>query len=91
LDLAVFRILQESLTNVLKHARPPRADICVHVGPDAVELDVRDVGGRTAEGNPAGRGLAGMRERAALYGGELTVGPAADGGYRVHARLPVPR
>jgi signal transduction histidine kinase len=91
LDLAIFRILQESLTNVLKHARPPRAEVCVAVGPDAVELDVHDLGSRPGGDNPAGRGLAGMRERAGLYGGELSVGPDRDGGYRVHARLPVPR
>lgn len=91
LGLAAFRILQESLTNVLKHARPPCAEVVVDVGPDAVELDVHDDGNRPGDGNPAGRGLAGMRERAALYGGDLMVGPDPSGGYRVHARLPVPR
>jgi signal transduction histidine kinase len=91
LDLAIFRILQETLTNVLKHARPPRAEVCVAVGPDMVELDVHDRGSRPGGENPSGRGLAGMRERTALYGGELSVGPDPDGGYRVHARLPVPR
>jgi signal transduction histidine kinase len=91
LGLAVFRILQESLTNVLRHARPPRAEVLVDVGPDAIELDVHDAGEQQSDGNPAGRGLAGMRERAGLYGGELRVGPDPAGGYRVHARLPVPR
>jgi signal transduction histidine kinase len=91
LDLAAFRILQESLTNVLKHARPPAAEVCLTYCPDRIELEVRDHGLATTEGSPPGRGLAGMRARAGLYGGELTAGPSPDGGYRVRARLPVPR
>jgi signal transduction histidine kinase len=89
IDLAAFRILQESLTNVLKHARPPRAHIGVCYGPDAVVLEVLDEGRAAVERNPAGRGLAGMRERVSVYGGELAFGPTADGGYLVRARLPV--
>jgi signal transduction histidine kinase len=88
-DLAAFRIVQESLTNVLKHARPPKAEVCIRYAPGAVELDVRDEGRAPHETNPAGRGLAGMRERASLYDGELDAGPTADGGFRVRARLPV--
>lgn len=89
-ELAAFRILQESLTNVLKHARPPRARICLSYAPGAVEVEVRDDGRSPQDANPAGRGLSGMRQRVGLYDGELEVGPMADGGFRVHARLPVP-
>lgn len=89
-ELAAYRILQESLTNVLKHARPPRAHICLAYAPGAVELEVRDDGRSPHDANPAGRGLSGMRQRVDLYDGELEVGPTAEGGFRVHARLPVP-
>jgi signal transduction histidine kinase len=88
-DLAAFRILQESLTNVLKHARPPRARVQIGYEPDAVVLEVVDEGLRSDGENPRGRGLAGMRERASLYGGVLEVGPRREGGYRVRARLPL--
>jgi signal transduction histidine kinase len=89
LDLAAFRILQESLTNVLKHARPPRADVLIGYERDTVVVEVHDRGAAGAASVPGGRGLAGMRERAALYGGELQVGPRSDGGYSVRARLPI--
>jgi signal transduction histidine kinase len=89
-DLAAFRIVQEALTNVLKHARPPRAHIEVAYEPDAVVLAVRDEGRGAAGAHPGGRGIPGMRERVALYGGELELGPAPGGGYAVRARLPVP-
>jgi signal transduction histidine kinase len=90
IDLAVFRIVQEALTNVLKHARPPRAEVCLRYAADGVELEVRDHGQGPPTANPVGRGLTGMRERADLYGGELVAGPAPGGGYRVRARVPVP-
>jgi signal transduction histidine kinase len=89
LDLAAYRILQESLTNVLKHAQPPCADVLIAYERDTVVVEVHDRGATRAEPRPGGRGLTGMRERAALYGGELQVGPRADGGYSVRARLPV--
>lgn len=89
LDLAAFRILQESLTNVLKHAQPPRADVLIAYAPDQLTLQVRDHGTRPPQPAPDGRGLAGMRERARLYGGTLHAGPRADGGYTVCARLPI--
>lgn len=91
LDLAAFRILQEALTNVLKHASPPSADVTVTYAADSLDLEVRDHGGGPAPGAPAhegGRGLAGMRERARLYDGEFESGPCPDG-YRVRARLPL--
>jgi signal transduction histidine kinase len=90
IDLAAFRILQEALTNVLKHARPPRAHVHVAYEPDAVVLEVRDEGRDGHGSSPGGRGLLGMRERVALYGGLLELGPQPGGGYLVWARLPVP-
>jgi signal transduction histidine kinase len=87
-DLAAFRILQESLTNVLKHARPPKAFVSVSYQRDAVIVEVLDQGAHPAVANASGRGLAGMRERVALYGGELDLGPRPEGGFGVRARLP---
>jgi signal transduction histidine kinase len=90
-DLSAFRIVQEALTNTLRHARATRAEVTVRYGDGAVELEVRDDGrGSTgAEANGTGRGLVGMRERAVLLGGTLEAGPMPGGGYRVHARLPL--
>jgi signal transduction histidine kinase len=90
-DLTAFRILQESLTNVLKHARPPRAAVSVDYGTDAVAVEVVDRGESRARVNAAGCGLAGMRERVALYDGDLDVGPRPEGGFLVWARLPLRR
>jgi signal transduction histidine kinase len=89
LDLAAFRILQEALTNVLKHAAPPCADVVVAYREDGVGLEVRDRGAEAVAAAGDGRGLAGMRERARLYGGELHAGPCRGGGYAVRAWLPV--
>ena len=90
-DLAAYRILQEALTNVLRHARATSANIRISYGPSAIELEVTDDGigpptdGRTIEGH----GLQGMQERAALLGGEVTCGPADGRGYKLHAVLPL--
>ncbi len=92
LDLAAFRILQEALTNVLKHATPPSADVVISYGQDRLSLKVRDHGrGATHQvgATGGGRGIAGMRERARLYNGDLRVGPCDEGGYLVSAWLPV--
>jgi signal transduction histidine kinase len=91
-DLSAYRIVQEALTNTLRHARATRAEVTVRFGPGAVELEVRDDGRGVplvADVNGAGQGLVGMRERAALLGGTLEAGPLPGGGYRVHARLPL--
>jgi signal transduction histidine kinase len=91
-DLSAYRIVQEALTNTLRHARATRAEVTVRYDHGAVELEVRDDGRGSvaAEANGApGRGLVGMRERAALLGGTLEAGPMPGGGYRVHARLPL--
>jgi signal transduction histidine kinase len=86
-DLSAFRIVQEALTNVLKHAGDAQARVVVAYAPDAIELEVVDDGRTQANGH--GHGLVGMRERVMLYGGTLQAGPAENGGYRVLARLPL--
>jgi len=89
LELSVYRIVQEALTNVLKHARASRAEVRVGYGPDAVTIDVADDGtARTASSVPAGHGLVGMRQRARVFGGTATAGPAPGGGWQVRAELP---
>jgi signal transduction histidine kinase len=87
-DLAAYRIVQEALTNALKHAGPATARVVVRYGDDDMELEVADDGrgARAAEGN--GHGLAGMRERVAVYGGMLESGPRDERGFLVRARLP---
>ena len=91
LDLSVYRLAQEALTNTLKHAAAHSAAVVVRYGDDAVEVECTDDGsGATAHSNGAtGHGLIGMRERALMLGGEIDAGPQPDGGYRVHARLPL--
>ena len=90
-DLSAYRIVQEALTNTLRHGRATRAEVTVRYGADSVELDVRDDGlaQSGADGSSEGRGLVGMRERASMLGGTLEAGPLAEGGYRVHAHLPL--
>jgi signal transduction histidine kinase len=90
-DLSAYRIVQEALTNTLRHARATRAEVTVRYGDHAVEVEVRDDGRGSpgADVNGAGQGLVGMRERAGLLGGTLEAGPLPDGGYRVHAHLPL--
>lgn len=91
LELVVYRIAQEALTNTIRHAGPARAEVRLGYGSDHLELGVTD-DGRGAATSPRaepGHGLAGMRERVALYGGTITVGPQRGGGFRVLARLPL--
>jgi signal transduction histidine kinase len=91
-DLAAYRILQEALTNVRKHAPGSHAAVHIRYGVDEIEIEVRD-DGRGAEtrdgGQRDGYGLIGMRERVALYGGQLDVGPLPGSGFRIKARLPL--
>jgi signal transduction histidine kinase len=89
LDLTVYRIVQEALTNSLKHAGATRAKVLVRYLGDVVELEVTDDGTAAAATNGVGHGLIGMHERVALYGGELLARPRANGGFAVMARLPV--
>jgi signal transduction histidine kinase len=86
-ELSTYRIVQEALTNVLKHAGASRADVLLRYGLRALELEVTD-DGTGASANGSGHGLIGMRERAALYGGTLTAGRQPNGGFHVIARLP---
>jgi signal transduction histidine kinase len=92
-DLSAYRIIQESTTNILKHARARHVDILVSYRPDEVGLRVRDDGTPAAlpNGRPSGHGLIGMRERVELFGGELKAGPLKGGGFEVLARLPYQR
>jgi signal transduction histidine kinase len=88
-ELTVYRIVQEALTNTLKHAAgPTRVRVAIACRPDAVTVDVHDDGApRPAGPRASGHGLAGMRERAAVYDGAVSAGPDPAGGWRVHARL----
>jgi len=90
-DLAAFRIVQESLTNVTRHAGPASATVLVRYGPDDLTVRVDDDGrGPAAAAGPGnGNGIRGMHERVAALGGELTTGPRPGGGFRVQARLPI--
>jgi signal transduction histidine kinase len=92
IELAAYRIVQESLTNCLKHAAASSARVRVDVTDDQLVVEVTD-DGHGPEGNEGpdstGHGLNGMQERVAFYGGRLTAGPVAPGGYRVHAEVPM--
>jgi signal transduction histidine kinase len=92
-DLSAYRILQEALTNVLKHAGPARARVRVCFAEGHLDLEVTDDGSGTADSTGdrggSGHGLVGIRERAELYGGRVEAGRSPDGGYAVRARLPI--
>jgi signal transduction histidine kinase len=88
LDLTAYRLVQEGLTNAVKHARAKHAEVLVRYDNGHVELTVRDDGSGDGGGESGGHGLVGMRERISVYGGELEAGPQPEGGYRLHARLP---
>jgi signal transduction histidine kinase len=87
-DLSAYRIVQEALTNVLKHAHAAHVDVRVGYG-DELAVEVRDDGGTPPNGNGSGNGLIGMRERVALLGGSVEAGTAPGGGYRVAATIPI--
>jgi signal transduction histidine kinase len=90
-ELTVYRIVQEALTNTLKHAAaPPRVSVAITHGPGSVTVDVHDDGAPAAGRTHAGHGLAGMRERAAVYAGTVDAGPDPRGGWRVRASLTLP-
>ncbi len=88
-DLAAYRLIQEGLTNSLKHAGDARATVVVRYQETAVELELGDDGRGTVGSSGAGRGLVGMRERVSLYGGSMQSGDRPGGGYVITARLPV--
>jgi signal transduction histidine kinase len=96
LDLAAYRVVQEALTNVLKHAGPARTVVHLEYGPRDLRITVSDDGRPADSGvapgqppGPGGRGLIGLRERIAIYRGELDAGPRLGGGWRVSARIPL--
>jgi signal transduction histidine kinase len=95
LDLAAYRIVQEALTNAVKYAGPARAavQVCWRAGEVVVEVCDDGAGAAVTPGRErndgGGHGVAGMRERVALFGGDLTAGPTPGGGFRVAARLPL--
>ena len=90
-DLSAYRIVQEALTNTLRHAHATRAEVTVRYAADAVAIEVTDDGGGGAPDPEAGggHGLVGMRERAALVGGTIEIGAAPQGGFRIRAELPL--
>lgn len=89
-DLAAYRIVQESLTNAIRHAGPATAAVTLVYADDELRIEVVDTGrGHPGATEGAGHGLSGMRERAASAGGEVAAGPSPAGGYRVAARLPL--
>ena len=87
-DLSAYRIVQESLTNVLKHASGAAAEVSLEYRPDELLVSVRDTGGAATGDEPSGHGLVGIRERVAVIGGDVVAGPAEGGGYQLTARLP---
>ena len=90
IDLSAYRIVQEALTNALKHAGPANARVTVRYGERELDIEIADDGAGSAEAAPAGgHGLVGMRERVALFGGDLATGRQSGGGYAVRARLPL--
>jgi signal transduction histidine kinase len=88
-DVAAYRIVQEALTNALKYAGGAHTDAVVRIAEEAVDIDVVDAGKTVAPSDGIGRGLTGMRERVALFGGTIDAGRRDAGGYAVHAHLPV--
>jgi len=89
IDLTAYRLVQEGLTNALKHAKATHAEVLVRYDDGSVELVVRDDGTGGGNGDGGGHGLVGMRERVAVCGGELHAGPRPNGGFELRARLPV--
>jgi signal transduction histidine kinase len=92
-ELAAFRICQEAVTNVVRHAGPATARICLSYGESELAVQIDDDGrgaaSDTSAGGEGGSGLGGMRDRATALGGSLDAGPRPGGGFRVRARLPL--
>jgi signal transduction histidine kinase len=89
IDLSAYRIVQEGLTNALKHARAGHADVTLSYRPDEVQIEVRDDGRGGSKTDGLGHGLVGIRERVKIYGGEMTAGTTAGGGFVLTTRLPL--
>ena len=89
IELSAYRIIQEGLTNALKHARATRADVILRYGQDALEVEVRDDGRGRATNDGAGHGLLGIQERVKIYGGTMTAETAPGRGFALKTRLPL--
>jgi signal transduction histidine kinase len=88
-DVSAYRIVQEALTNALKHAAPARARVAFRYQPDELAIEIVDDGIGDGAGTGAGHGVMGMRERVGVFGGDLAAGPRPEGGYALRARLPL--
>jgi signal transduction histidine kinase len=88
IDLSAYRIVQEGLTNALKHAGASKAEVTLRYRPEELHIEVRD-NGAGPSGNGVGYGLVGVRERVKIYGGEMTAGKGAEGGFVLSTRLPI--
>jgi signal transduction histidine kinase len=89
IDVSAYRIVQEGLTNALKHARASNADVTLRYAPEELQIEVRDDGDGRAKSDGPGYGLVGVRERVKIYGGEMTAGAATGGGFILSTRLPI--
>jgi signal transduction histidine kinase len=89
IDLSAYRIVQEGLTNALKHAHASDADVTVRYRPDELEIEVRDNGRGSSKSDGLGHGLVGVRERVKIYGGAMTASTAPAGGFVLSTRLPI--
>jgi signal transduction histidine kinase len=89
IDLSAYRIVQEGLTNALKHAHAGTADVTIRYAPAQLQLEIRDDGVGSATGDGLGHGLIGIRERVKIYGGEMMAGSGNGGGFVLSARLPL--
>ena len=89
LDLSAYRIVQEGLTNALKHAQAAEAEVTVRYRAEELELEVRDDGRGSADSDGLGHGLVGIRERVKIYGGQMTAGTPTEGGFVLSARFPL--
>ena len=89
IDLSAYRIVQEGLTNALKHAGASHADVSVSYGHDDLQIEVRDDGPGSSRGDGLGHGLVGIRERVKIYGGEMSASRAQEGGFVLDVRLPI--
>jgi signal transduction histidine kinase len=89
IDLSAYRIVQEGLTNVLKHAEASQAEVLLRYEPGRLQIDVSDDGAGNSSSDGLGHGLVGIRERVKIYGGEVNAGPTAAGGFLLSARLPL--
>jgi signal transduction histidine kinase len=87
-ELAAYRVVQEALTNALKHARPARVEVALEFGDATLRISVVNDGAH-GDGDGARHGLIGMQERVSLYGGTLVAGAGPDGGFRIEAEIPL--